>query len=566
MQNNALLAACCLRCWRKMRSPLPTLLFAAFLFACTPSPVRQQLNRAEEMMETDFRAASAVLDSIDSSALRGEEQALYAILRTQADYKGYKPITDSLPLIATSYYGIPSHKHLHAAMAWYSLGCYYSAVPTDSLAIIAYLNALDLFPDSTTRYYRLSLQNLGQHYLNKIMLGNATTAFERYYNLAERVNDKRDISYANYFLGYAHLLMRDYATADSLFTEVLQSPPTNRLLGYSLLHRAKIQLFYGKDYEAALELLAKYRELLNNDSIFGDGFGYMGSCYQNLNQLDSALYYFNKAKQVSTDVYSDYRAYRGLTEVSLLKKEETEIFDYFDKFQAAGDSIIKDRDTQRISSLGIAHELENRKKEYKSNLKTMGFALLLLLVILYLLADRRRKAERLKYEKELEDIKRRYIQENVREGDAEEEESSDVDKDTEEREENAFPLPPRFSIQQERISLYRQQYAKSKWARYFGQHHQEIKSGKKYMALDDSDEFLSFLNVLFTDVFLDMLNDNPSLTRQDMEYCAMIMLGFETNQVSYSSRSSVQSCYTRRYRLRERLRKEWYQLIFSPTT
>ena len=85
------------------------------------------------------------------------------------------------------------------------------------------------------------------------------------------------------------------------------------------------------------------------------------------------------------------------------------------------------------------------------------------------------------------------------------------------------------------------------------------------MALDDSDEFLSFLNVLFTDVFLDMLNDNPSLTRQDMEYCAMIMLGFETNQVSYSSRSSVQSSYTRRYRLRERLRKEWYQLIFSPT-
>ncbi|MBP5323715.1 MAG: hypothetical protein J6Y84_07985, partial [Bacteroidaceae bacterium] len=100
------------------------LLSAAFLFSCSqPSPVREQLSRAEQMMETDSRAASAVLDSIDSSALRGEDAALYAILRTQTDYKRDIPLTsDSLARIATDYYGTSLHKDYHAAMAWYTLG------------------------------------------------------------------------------------------------------------------------------------------------------------------------------------------------------------------------------------------------------------------------------------------------------------------------------------------------------------------------------------------------------------------------------------------------------------
>ncbi|MBP5322772.1 MAG: hypothetical protein J6Y84_03120, partial [Bacteroidaceae bacterium] len=99
-----------------------------FLLSCShPSPVREQLSRAEQVMETDSRAAALVLDSIDSSALRGEDAALYAILRTQTDYKNYKPLTsDSLARIATDYYGTPFRKSYHAALAWYSLGCVYS--------------------------------------------------------------------------------------------------------------------------------------------------------------------------------------------------------------------------------------------------------------------------------------------------------------------------------------------------------------------------------------------------------------------------------------------------------
>ena len=152
----------------------------------------------------------------------------------------------------------------------------------------------------------------------------------------------------------------------------------------SILHRVKVKIFYDKDYHAALELLAQYRKMLNNDKYFGGGYGYMGMCYQHLNQLDSALYYFDKAK-ISSDFYAQYNAYRGLTEVLLLLREETDVFEYFDKFRIAVDSIFVDLDTQNVSGLSLSHELENRKKEYKSNLNSLGLALLLVSVIAILL-------------------------------------------------------------------------------------------------------------------------------------------------------------------------------------
>ena len=521
------------------------LLFAGFLLACTPSPVRQQLNRAEEMMETDFRAASTLLDSIDSSSLRGEEQAIYAILRFQTDYKADKHITDSLPLIATHYYGIPHRKNYHAAMGWYSLGC--SSGQLDSLAINAYLNALDLFPDSTCRYYRLSLQNLGQHYLNKNMLDYATATFRHYYNLAQMAGDRRDMNYANFFLGDTEMRkMKNFPKADSLFVEVLKSPPSDVIEWRSTFNRAKIKITYNKDYEAALELIAQYRKLLNNDKFFGAGDCAKGLCYQNLNQLDSALFYYNKALR-SKDIWTQLSAYKGLTETSLLENKETEVYDYFQNYINALDTIFKQRDIEHISSLSIVHELENRKKEYKSNLLTLGIALLSLLVIALLVADSRRKKMKLKYDQQLNDIKQRYIRQNINEEDTD----SDVS-----------PHPSSLSLQQERIALYRQRYARSPWVHYFHVHQPDIKD-RKYMSQEDVEKFRPFLNSLFVDLFVDMIKENGTLNSPDLEFCAMTLLGFKAEQIAYYTHSSPQYSYNRHYRLKEKLTPDWYQFIFG---
>lgn len=88
-----------------------SLLLLLLLAGCgTPAErqVRQTLRCAEEVLAEHPDSALTLLTPLDTMSLAGEEQAWYAVLRTQADYKLYHPLTtDSLPLLATAYYGTP---------------------------------------------------------------------------------------------------------------------------------------------------------------------------------------------------------------------------------------------------------------------------------------------------------------------------------------------------------------------------------------------------------------------------------------------------------------------------
>ena len=272
------------------------------------------------------------------------------------------------------------------------------------------------------------------------------------------------------------------------------------------------------------------------------------------------------------DIYTRCSAYKGLSKTAPLLGLTDSVQFYMDHYTALLDTIYGNTRDEEITRIQESHVVELHDKELEARhrrfLLWMGlFAVVLLTgaIIAYLLADRRRKAEKLRYENALDAIRQRQVEQLAQE----EDKAPDVAGYTEEPDEetesiiaDAEGMSPFASLQRERIALYRQQYAKSRWARYFGNHHSEIKSGSRYMTEEDAEAFLSYLNALFTDVFMDMLNDNPGLTRQDMEYCAMVMLGLETNQIAYSSRTSTHSCYNRRYRLRERLKKEWYRFVF----
>lgn len=101
---------------------LPLLAVLLLTSCARHSAVWPQLLEAEKLLDADLPAAAALIDSVDASPLRGEDAALYAILKTQADYKRYIPLaSDSLPRVATDYYGTPRRKNYRAAMAWYTL-------------------------------------------------------------------------------------------------------------------------------------------------------------------------------------------------------------------------------------------------------------------------------------------------------------------------------------------------------------------------------------------------------------------------------------------------------------
>ena len=188
----------------KLRTVIYSLLLATLLVGCGGRLSMRQLEQLEAQLDTAPTLVREALDSIPLATLGGEARALYAILRTQADYKCYVPLTsDSLIRYATDYYN-RNRKDYRAAMAWYSLGCVYTELSDDAGAVEAYLQAQSLFPDTTVRYHRLCYQNLGQHYLNKKMPDEALSAYAAYHNVAEG----DDYLYADIGLAKAYIYKR----------------------------------------------------------------------------------------------------------------------------------------------------------------------------------------------------------------------------------------------------------------------------------------------------------------------------------------------------------------------
>ena len=398
------------------------------IVACSGSGSTQaQLKRAEALMESDPDAAGALLDSLQivnrtpsfarlntSKNEQGVKKlsnrkslALYAVLRTQTDYKRALPFTsDSLIRIATDYYGTPHRKNYHAALAWYTLGCVCSERKDDLDAIDAYLRALELFPDTTIRYYSLAEQNLGIHYLNRQMLDDALSTFR---SCRRHLKSERDIAYADYYIALTHLYNRDFAEAEQGFTKAWNNPSTSRFLkGESLLQLAKIALHHHADYPATLDYINRHmvfteaRYLGIDFSLKGDVFYAMATQAPTPQAalLDSAYHYYRQSLCYDNEVHTLCCNYRSLAELAPLTGQADSIGNYIAHYTLFLDSIGDLRRTEEIASLRNSHtlELEHRQMSYHQRwtwffAAFIVFSVTLLLVLWFVLRDRKRKSD-----------------------------------------------------------------------------------------------------------------------------------------------------------------------------
>ena len=82
-----------------------TFLLLSLLCSCGGATARPQLELAETLMDERPDSSLQILDSIDSSRLRGADRALYALLLTQARDKNHLDLgTDSMITFAVDYY------------------------------------------------------------------------------------------------------------------------------------------------------------------------------------------------------------------------------------------------------------------------------------------------------------------------------------------------------------------------------------------------------------------------------------------------------------------------------
>ena len=365
-------------------------LATAFLTSCREATYRE-LARIEQTMETDPAKADTLLSVIPEPA-KARQRALYAILKTQLDYKNYRPVSDlDLIIDATDYYGIRK-KDYHAAMAWYSLGCAYSDSNNDMAAIDAYLKAKDLFPDTLIRYYALTEQNLGKHYLNRLMLPEATEQYRLCLANATRMNNEKARNNAIYNLGCCALYDRDFITADSLFSHITSDSTviSGGLKSMAVFQLSKIKLHYDKDYSQAMKLINEYLLNCKNAENLGSGQSVKADIFYAMEQIDSAYYYYSSSLQYTHDISTLCSGYDHLTLLSMqLDHNKDDAIKNYNYYKILADSIYELSNHEQINMIESEHRIElaeNRLHDRTIRSAIITASLILLSILLAIIA------------------------------------------------------------------------------------------------------------------------------------------------------------------------------------
>lgn len=351
---------------------------ALLLASCT----YRDLKAVERAMETDPAVADSLLSEIPTPA-HGRSQALYALLKTQIDYKMYRDAdSDSLVRIATDYYG-RKYKGYHAAMAWYSLGCISAELGNDSTAADAYLSALSLFPDTLVRYYALTEQNLSYIFLEHNMDDEAIQLIKSCRLNACRLADSAAIAFCDYNIGKYHLLNNEFDTAKNLFEELNDnhwlSPDTKN---YPLLQIAKILQLDSHNYEQSIEHIDSFIKKNMNCVPNGLAYSVKADAYYDINQIDSARYYYDITLKETNDPHTKCDAFRRLS--TIYSNTGNSVMASFCAEQASSwmDSIVVNNQSDIIFRALLSNSNNYFPRKYSFTTKSVALLITSLLLIL----------------------------------------------------------------------------------------------------------------------------------------------------------------------------------------
>lgn len=323
---------------------------------------------------------------------RNRDRALYAVLKTQAEYKQYKPITsDSLILTATRYYGT-NRKNYHAALAWYTQGCVYTELHDDVSAIDAYLKAMDLFPDTLIRYYYLTESCLARSYYNKSMYDESQSLFSCCRNNAIKTADSTLLSYTDFQIALILLQKRQFNSLDTLFLRLVDDK--NLSLFYRnqcLIELAKYHLYYTGNNDTAYSFLNQYRKVTNGS--LGVYYSLKGDLHYQKEEFDSAYYCYQQTFLEDCDIYTICNSYKKLCELSLLDDNAKDAYEYGKLYTESLDSIRIIRNANDVAKVELSHrseinDINNREYHIRTIIISSMIVIVLLMVLMLLYKSR----------------------------------------------------------------------------------------------------------------------------------------------------------------------------------
>lgn len=190
-------------------------------------------------------------------------------------------------------------------------------------------------------------------------------------NIARIYNAKQDTDSAIYYYQSAYekaLLLNDQSRIDNVLREL-----------------SSIYIDMGK-YDLAKDLFSKVSSMKNQANIY---FG-LGCIYESYKQIDSALYYFEKANEYG-NIYMKKNTYRILSKIKNQEGDRKLALNYAYKCIELSDSIKNQTKTEAVAKVNSLYKYQHTEKENvqlkidneKRKIRNYQFALFVVLIIFF---------------------------------------------------------------------------------------------------------------------------------------------------------------------------------------
>lgn len=513
--------------------------------------INASLLQIEQLMYERPDSAWKILQHMPSiSQLRKEEQALHALLFTQAQYKNYIPVkSDSLLQIAEAYYRTSSDS-LHKAWTLFYLAQYYRDSDEKEKAL-SYFQQANIASRNIENNQFKFLLNL--HWANLLSDEDAENKGIEKYQTANKyaILLKDTLKQIDLFerWGWCYLLNGKYNQADSLFKEAMSlSMKTEiKFLEKNLLAQLATTAYLKKEYFLALNLINRSISLEKDSTELYPLWANKANIFLSMNQYDSVRTYLQKDIRNST-LYQKAGKQKIWYQYEEKMNNLPKALEYSKRYAELLDTIYQKELSSKIIELQHKYDysliqsenklLKIKRQRLYISLTAICMAVLTVAVIFFYKRreEKRKLAEQMRSKDDLMKEMRLQLQEKTIDLHAAQEKiiekETALDKELSQREKMRSEYSSKEAAMRKEILRHSEIVRKMEQLNKMSQQ-DKIQSRSVVLSDEEQDNLAEVINICYNNFTDRLWKKFPTLTKADISLCCLIKIGISNSNMLY---------------------------------
>jgi len=273
--------------------------------------LKMTFSKVEKCMDLCPDSALNILKGIpDPEKLRGESQATYALLMTQAMDKNYmKFSSDSLIDLALNYYTITQNKPIMYAKTLFYHGRVMLELDKEEEALKSFLAAKDIYErNQNLKMLALIIEEIGMINRRQELYGDALSNFREALAIHKQVKDSLGIISVSQNIARVYLFKSQWDSCSFYYNNALDITVRKNLPEISILHELGILYRSMQELpEAERYFLAAYEKEADEEKKYMECLS-LGYLYMQMGQTENARKYL-KMSAKSSKAYTQISAF-----------------------------------------------------------------------------------------------------------------------------------------------------------------------------------------------------------------------------------------------------------------